>query len=280
MAASDELRSVLADYGLSGLFDQLNTAVISDITLLDNPDALFRTIRDTPIYQERFKGNTERKKRGLPVLSETEYIKNEDAYKQQLRNLGMSPGFYDTNDDFARLIAGDVSPVEFGNRIQNAYQQVANADPEVVRQMKQLYGVSQSDLAEYFIDPERKRPQLDQLAVQRQAQAAQIAAQAQTQAGVQLTGAEAESLARQGITASEAATGFRQIQQQQELFTTAMPGEQALTPQEQIGAVFGTNAAAAQRVATRARRRQAEFAAGGGFAEGQRGITGLGTASQ
>jgi hypothetical protein len=279
MAAADELRSVLAEYGLEGLFDQLNAAVVNDESLLQNPDALFRAIRTNPIYQERFKGNEERRKRGLPVLSETEYLATEKSYKQQLRNLGVSPGFYDTPADFARFIGNDVSPVELGNRIGNAYQQVANADPEVIRQMKQLYGVTEADLAEYFIDPERKRPQLDQMALQRQAQAAQIAAQAQTQAGIQLSSTEAESLARQGVSASDAATGFRTIQQQQDLLGGNITEDQ-LTQQEQIGAVFGTNAAAAQRVATRARRRQAEFAAGGTFAAGQRGVTGLTSASQ
>jgi hypothetical protein len=57
-------------------------------------------------------------------------------------------------------------------------------------------------------------------------------------------------------------------------------GEQQITVEEQIAGTFQTNAAAAQRIATRRRRRQAEFEAGGGLAETQQGITGLRTVGE
>jgi hypothetical protein len=73
-AAADELKAVLRRYGLEGLFESLNQAVMADTTLVRNADALFGSIRETPIYKERFKGNAERVRKGLPELSEAEYI--------------------------------------------------------------------------------------------------------------------------------------------------------------------------------------------------------------
>jgi hypothetical protein len=59
-----------------------------------------------------------------------------------------------------------------------------------------------------------------------------------------------------------------------------MQGEQAISEEEQIGATFGLDAAARQRIETRRRRRQAEFAQGGGFAETAQGVIGLRTVGE
>jgi hypothetical protein len=74
--------------------------------------------------------------------------------------------------------------------------------------------------------------------------------------------AQAESLATQGITESQALQGFAQIKQQEELLRPTV-GEQALTQEELIAGTFGTSGAATQRVATTRRRRQATFQGGG-----------------
>jgi len=280
MAASDELRVLLRRFGLEGLFEVLNPEVELDPTIVKNVDVLFGKIENTKEYQDRFAGNIAREKQGKPVLSVETYIQEEQAYKTQLQNLGMSQGFYDTQADFARLIANDVSPVEFGARIQQGYNAVRQSNPEVVRQMKELYGVSDADLAEYFIDPDRKRPELDRMALARQARAAQIAAQSRLQAGVGVTAQQAEELATAGVDEATARQGFAQMLEQQGLYRPQMAGEDVIGTEEAIAATFGTSAAAAQRVATRRRRRQAEFEAGGGFAAGQTGVAGLRTAGE
>jgi hypothetical protein len=115
---------------------------------------------------------------------------------------------------------------------------------------------------------------MDQFAAQRQAQAAQVAAQGRLQAGLNLTRQEAESLVAQGASPEAAAQGFAQLQGTQELFQ-ALPGEEEITRQQMIEGVVGTRAEAAQRIARRARRRRAEFEGGGGFATSQTGIAGL-----
>jgi hypothetical protein len=60
-----------------------------------------------------------------------------------------------------------------------------------------------------------------------------------------------------------------------------MQGEDAISRQDVISAATGTNTAAQQRIATRARKRKAEFEQAGGFSQtNQFGISGLRTVGQ
>ena len=259
-AAADELKAILRRYGMEGLFETLNQAVIADVTLVRNQDALFGSIRETPIYKERFKGNLDRASKGLPELSEAEYINQEFAYKTNLKNLGMPKGFYDTKETFANLIANDISPVEFAQRIQQGYNAVTQADPEVVNQLKRMVpDLTDGDIAAYFLDPTKSGQEIE-----RKARAAQISAAGVTQGGMQITTSQAERLAQQGITSEQAQQGFAQLGQQQ-LFNINRPGEQALTQEDIIAGTFSNQQAAAKRIAQRRRGRTAAFEQGGGF---------------
>jgi hypothetical protein len=135
--------------------------------------------------------------------------------------------------------------------------------------------VTDDTLAAFFIDPTKSKD-----IVLRQAQAAQIAAEAQTQAQIQLSAQEAESISLQGIDPTEARKGFASLSGAKELFDTTLAGEETITRQEQISGALGTNAAAAQRIAARQRKRKASFEQGGGFAATQTGTTALGTVGQ
>lgn len=274
--ALDILERALRNYGLGDLarrvWDLTQTGAIVNPA---DPDEVGRALSNTPEYAARFPANVARLKAGLPQLDVTTYIGLERAYASEMRGAGLPAGFYDDPTDFQRLIEGDVSPAEVQTRINEGYRAVSEANPGVIAQMKELYGVDEGGLAAYFIDPDRATPIL-----QRQARAARIASEGLRQAGIQLTADVSETLAREGITGEEAATKFRQVSEQRGLATPMMAGEEAISEAEQIGAVFGTNEAARQRVATRQRRRRAEFEGGGGFAAGQSGISGLRTAGE
>jgi hypothetical protein len=260
-AAADELKAVLRRYGLEGLFDTLNQAVMADTTLVRNADALFGSIRETPIYKERFKGNATRVSKGLPELSEAEYINQEMSYKTNLKNLGMPKGFYDTQEAFANFIANDISPVELAQRIQQGYNAVTQASPEVVSQLKRMVpDLTDGDIAAYFLDPTKSGQEIE-----RKARAAQISAAGVTQGGMQITTAQAEQLAKQGVTAEQAQQGFAQIGQQEQLFRSNLMGEQALTQEQIVAGTLTNDQAAAQRIARRRRGRTAAFETGGSF---------------
>jgi hypothetical protein len=275
MAAIDDLKSILNYYGLGSLADSLSQKIVDDPTLVANPDVLLFSIKDTPQYKTRFKGNEIRQAAGLPELSPTDYVNMESSYRTTLSGNSLPKGFYDSQDDFANFIGKDISPNELNARVSQGYNAVMQAEPGTKAELKQLYGLSDGDIAAFFIDPER----FNQSDAIKKAQAAQIASEARRQAGFNLDATAAEALATEGVTRAQAAQGFQQIGATQELYNPLI-GEQAISQTEQIAGTFGTNQAAAQRIATRKRQRQASFEQGGGFAETQTGMAGLRTVGQ
>lgn len=274
----DDLLDFLNEYGLGGLIGKIDTAIQDDPTQFQGPfatQAVFRTVRDTPEYKTRFKGLDLRQKAGLPPISEAQYLQIEDDYRQALRTNGMPAGFYDTPEDFAKFIGNDVRGDELNTRIQGGYRAVMETEPGTRDELKRLYGLQDSDIAAFFMDPERFR----QSEAVRKAEAARRASAAREQ-GIGIGATQAEELVSRGITQAQAQQGFSALAEQQGLFQPLMAGEEAIGQEEQIAAAFGTSAAAAQRVATRRRRRQAEFEAGGSIAAGQTGVSGLRSAAQ
>ena len=267
--ARSSMNAVLANYGLSDLADYVyNEIIVKETVNLNNPDAIIFAIREQPAYQKRFSANKERVKNGFDELDPASYIALEDQYRATLSANGMPVSFYDSKDDFDAMIGGSVSNAELQSRIQDGYRAVQDADPEVKRQMRELYGVSEGDLAAYFIDPNRMKPLLVAADYKRQAEAAKIAARGVELAGIQLTGGLAEDLARRGITEAKAQAGFTEIGKLGEL-TTQLSGEAALSQEQIVGQQFGTDTKAAQELEKRRRRRIGEFAGGGGFARTQ-----------
>jgi hypothetical protein len=267
--ARSSMNAVLSTYGLGDLSEYVyNEIIVKETVNINNPDAIIFAIREQPAYQKRFSANKERVKNGFDELDPASYIALEDQYRATLSANGMPVSFYDSKDDFDAMIGGSVSPAELQGRIQDGYRAVQDADPEVKRQMRELYGVAEGDLAAYFIDPNRMKPLLVAADYKRQAEAAKIAARASESAGIQLTGGLAEDLARRGVTEGQAQAGFTEIGKLGEL-TTQLSGETALSQEQIIGQQFGTDTAAAQELEKRRRRRVGEFAGGGSFARTQ-----------
>jgi hypothetical protein len=169
----------------------------------------------------------------------------------------MPAGFYDDPVSLQNFLINDISPDEILARVTQGYQAVRNADPTVVNELKTLYNLDDGSIAAFFVDPNKAQDN-----ILRAARAAEVAAQARKQAGIGLTATTAEELVRQGVTESEAQAGFTTYRQQESLYRPLM-GEQAITQEEAIAGTLGTNAQAAQRIATTKRRRKGTFEAGG-----------------
>ena len=285
-SAFDIIISTLKYYGLlkdgdTALFDTIKTAwtgkVIGPNSTVDD---IGIQLRDDPTFQARFPANQTLKAEGKPQYSVSRYLQLEGDFKAALQESGLPAGFYDDAKDFQAWIAGGTSVNEVRDRAQLGYQAVRQSNPQVIAEFKRIYGVSEGELAAYFIDPERMRPTFDRYEAERQARSAQIAAQATTQAGFTLGQQQAEELARAGVTQEQAQAGFTALGDTQELFQTSLAGEQQITQQEQIAGTFNTNAEARQKIAARRRGRQAAFESGGGFATGQTGVAGLSTVGQ
>ena len=268
-SANEIITARLADYGLESLGAFVSNLVFTEGVVDTN--IIMGRLRATPEYKQRFAGNEARRRAGLNVLSEAEYVALENSFRQLMRQSGLPPGFYDSNDDFTTLIANDVSVGELSERVNQGYEAVMNADPEVVSEMRRLYNIGDGELAAYFLDPERATPTL-----LRQARSAQIAGAFVQQADMELSQAQALQLEAAGISPEQARAGAQAITGAQELFR-ALPGEaeEDITQEEQIAGVFGTSAAAQQRIRQRTRERQAVFEAGGGFAAQGSQVTGL-----
>jgi hypothetical protein len=282
-SAFEILLNTLKYYGLvtdtdTQLLNEIKTAWTGKIIMPgDGPNEIGIQLRDSEAFKKRFPANQALKAQGKPQYSVLEYLRLESDYKQALQSAGMPPGFYDSPEDFQGFISNDVSVQEVAARAELGYRAVRQSDPQVVAEFKRLYGVSEGELAAYFIDPERMRPTFDRYEAERQARAAQIAAAGTQQAGMTISQQQAEQLARAGISGEQAQQGFQALGDQQDLIQGGMVGEQAFTQEEAIGGTFGTNAEARRAINERRRRRQAEFEAGGSFAGQQGTQTGLTT---
>ena len=253
------IKALLAKYKLDSLFDVVWGNYTSDLVDFNNPDALAMSIRETEAYKTRFVGNEERRAKGLGDLSPSTYIALEDSFKNTMKSNGIPDSFYDSPEDFAKLIAGDVSVAEFNDRIGYARSIVQDAPASVKNEMARLYNVSEGQLIAYFIDPDKTAPILKE-----QERAARIGASALENSGISLSKATAEDLAKRGITDAQAAQGFGNINQMGEL-TQAFSGETDISQQDIIAAQFGYNTDAAEQLAKRRDQRLGEFKGGGSY---------------
>jgi hypothetical protein len=193
------LQDRFAKYGLTSLASKIidlarDGATEATITL---------ALQETPEYQMRFAANADRIKKGLAVLTPAEYLNVEDGYRQVLRAYGLKQ--FDTDAYVKQFISNDMSPTELSNRVVTAVQRVQNADPAVLSQLKDYYGIDSSSLVGYVLDPEQQFQK-----IQRQISAAEIGVAGARQ-GLQPGAAVAEQLAAQGITQAEAQKGYATI---------------------------------------------------------------------
>ena len=113
-------------------------------------------------WNKRFTGNAERVKNGLTELLPAAYIAMEQGYKQAMLKHQMPTTLFDDPADFASLIANDVSAVEANDRLQKASDYINySGNAEVKRQLRELYGMSDSEMAAYVLDPKRTMAYLD-----------------------------------------------------------------------------------------------------------------------
>lgn len=268
------LNQFLSDYGLAALGDwawqkMLRGESIEQISL---------EMRDTPTYQARFPAMQQLAKDGH-AMSEAEYIAQEKSYTNIMHSYGLPSGFYDSPQDFAKFMTGNVSPAELNDRVKE-YTAAVMGDTETLNQLRLLYdevghdGNPVGDLLAHYLDPTVAQPLLTQ-----QLQAAQFASASSRSGFGQLTAAEAEQYgARAGTTAREGEQGFGALVNNRELMD-ALPGEAAdrISREEQLGAAFGGNSTAVKKIEDRRRLRVAEGSGGGSFSTTQRGARGLGS---
>ena len=262
--AKQILREVLSTYGLGDLYDYAWSLYSNQTIDISDTESFMYALREQEAYKKRFAANERRKALGFNELKPSTYIALEKSYRDTLAANGLPRGFYDSPDDFEKLIGGDVSVAELNNRLKDAYAVVRDASPEVKNKMAEMYGITDGDLLAYVIDPDRARP-LMAPDYKRQAQAALIAESAQRLSGLNFNKDIAEQFVRQGITQAEAEAAFTTVGQMGELRRGGL-GEQQISDLQFAQAALGTDAEAKRLVEERKRRRIGEVTASGGSA--------------
>ena len=262
--ASDRLSSIFAGYGLETLAGFIGRRIMADVS----EDMLLLELYDQPEYQLRFPGMKALRGKGK-TITEAEYIKDEKAFAQTARFFDIPIGFYDSADDFGKLIGNLVSPKEYQDRLQVGQDLARSMSPGIRTQLQELYNVGEGGITAYVLDPEKALP-----LIQKQAKAAQFvgfgrekgfklegvtAAQAEQLAG---TEAYAKLSAQQLQTALGQAAQLRQTQSR----LTGIEG-QVYNENEALKAVIEGSPEAILASQQRAQREGARFG-------GSTGLTG------
>jgi hypothetical protein len=278
MAARDAARLLAEQYGLGGdFFSQIEQLLYEDIS----EASLILALRGTDAYKKRFAANAARVAKGLPALSESEYLRMENLYRQELRAAGLPPEFYDSQDDFRTYLENDLGYNEFVARVGLSKRASQMANPEVKMQLKNLYGVGDNELVAYFLNPQKTTTML-----QRQFNVAQTAG-ALSRAGFGTGMAEDLTTAVVGgrpettldykelEQATETAAAFRPISQQ------VLGGERgAVTESDLLTGIVAEDVQSQRRLQREQQRRLAEYQGGGGLMESQQGVLGLRSATR
>lgn len=201
------LANILKSYGLEGV-----AGTIAQIRK-DNPeissDDLLTLLKTDPRYNTayltRFAGNAELMKKGLPLMSDSAYLKAEKEYENIFKAYGTTA--LANRDMYAKLIGNSMDAVDVTSRLQIGYDRL-KADPYAEKAFRQFYpSLSNGDIVAAMLNPEEMLPVL-----QRKATAAEIGGSALAQ-GLATSQASAESLAAFGIDKTGAQTGYRYIAQ-------------------------------------------------------------------
>lgn len=202
------LKDLFASYGLESLAGEISEYMTQGLTA---GEALIKLkTNPTGAYAKRFAGNFARVKSGLNAISEAEYINLENSYANTLKAYGLGNMVSLNRDDnykkFAEYIAGDISAVEFKDRVDTVVSRVQNSDPTIKSTLKAFYPeITDADLVSYFLNPKENLPKL-----QEKVTASEIGAAA-TGMGLATNVATATDLAKFGVDQKMAREGYSTI---------------------------------------------------------------------
>ena len=199
------LESEFTKYGLGELAGTVKQLI------LDGASSAEMTIklRNSPQYQVRFAGNTQRLKTGKNVYDEATYLALENSMQQAFTAYGVSNLLGDTREKqqakLATFIGGDISPTEVKNRIQLAVDEV-DSRPDILRTFQSYYPqITPTDIVSYFLDPKETTTRLTT-----KIKASQIGAAAMRQGFVSNV-LNSEDLAALGVTEEQAVLGYKNV---------------------------------------------------------------------
>lgn len=206
--AFEAMKGFFRDAGFKGAdYDSLVKAVTGYVQSGYSGDTISLLLNETDAYKRRFKGNEERKKKGLPVLNPAEYLQMETSYKGLFRQYGLPAEMFDSSDDLTKYIVNEVSPSEMQDRLNLARSAVTSDNPAIRDTYRAWYasGLNEGDAIAAVLDPGRSLPEIE-----RKVAAAQFGAAA-TRQSLALSQQRAEELAALGADTRDAVAAFGQV---------------------------------------------------------------------
>lgn len=241
-----------------------------------DPQQAIAQTREDPQYDNIFPGN--KTERGQIRYDEVTYFALEDSYIGTLAEYGIprNTSLNIMQNNFVKLIEGDVSALEFQQRVSDIYRGIQQNIPEVQAFYADNFGIN---LDEQSIFLGALDPTVGEDIVSGRITPAQIGGEAR-RAGFTISLEEAERIQRAGLTQAEArrlfATAEEQLPQIQEL-----QAQRGVAPQQQFGLTEFTEAAVFQSPEELAQIRRlqeeqaSEFAPTTGATRTGRRVTGL-----
>lgn len=201
------VEGILKNYDMKGVADSI-AKIRKDYPEIASDDILallkFDTRYNAP-YLERFAGNAELIKKGLPTLNDEAYLKVEKEYEKIFKSYDV--GSLANRQMYAKLIGNSMDAVDVTGRLKVGYERL-KADKNIETAFRQFYpSLSNGDIVAAMLNPEEMLP-----ALERKAAAAEIGGSYLAQ-GLKASMESAESLAAYGITKAGAQAGVRYIAQ-------------------------------------------------------------------
>ena len=202
------LEDAFKSYGLSSLVPVIRGYMEANLGV----EQATLQLKTSDAYQKRFYGNTLRVNKGMNAISEAAYLDLENQYNNTLTAYGLK-GYFGTSRDqqiaaMADVIGNDISAPEFADRIGTVVDRVQNANPTVKAALQAYYGVNDTDLIKYYLNPKEGLAQLKM-----KTSAAEIGAAAYDVLGKAggIGSARAMEIAQAGVTQQQAMQGYKAI---------------------------------------------------------------------
>lgn len=164
---ADDARSVVADtfraFGLESLANWVMTNIEEDTPM----SQVYIRLRETEEYKRRFPAMADLQQKaaaGGRGYTEGDYIAIENAYREVLSDSGLPSELWDSADDYAALMRGEVSAAQVRRRVDAAKRAVLSTNPATRAQLSRLYGITTQDLMAYALVPDRGADYIERLA--------------------------------------------------------------------------------------------------------------------
>ncbi len=214
------LKGLLTEFDLQSMEAKL-WKYITD-TGSDDFTALSLWIEQQAEFKARFPAIAQRRAAKLAPISPKEYVQFEREARQVMQAAGLPSDFYNQTSDFTNLLAKDISIREIGDRIEQGFNYVARATPEVRSAFAKYYGAnSDAALAAFFLNPNSATDVIVEAA-----RKAQIGG-AGAMNGLNLSLTQADKLADMGVDYEQALAGMAQVAALAPLFSETAGEAQA-----------------------------------------------------